>query len=135
VTFVRHKPLEQDHRTGPCPEGHGLFASRARVTNEDPFFFSSAARAPAAAFGSTRGEWSRLADAKLLADVTNLWKPGLARAPFRRAKIARRSKRIYAKNWVMRPSSSSKNWPESLSEQSLGRASAGVFCEKRLRER
>jgi Zn-finger nucleic acid-binding protein len=65
-------PLEQDHRTGPCPEGHGLLR-RARVTNEDPYFLERCARCGGVWFDP--GEWTRLAAAGLLTDVTNLWSP------------------------------------------------------------
>jgi Zn-finger nucleic acid-binding protein len=64
--------LEQDHRTGPCPEGHGLLR-RARVTNEDPYFLERCARCGGVWFDP--GEWSRLAEADLLGDVTTLWSP------------------------------------------------------------
>ena len=64
--------LEQDHRTGPCPDGHGLLR-RARVTNDDPFFVERCARCGGVWFDP--GEWSRLSDAGLLQDVTNLWSP------------------------------------------------------------
>jgi Zn-finger nucleic acid-binding protein len=66
------QPLEQDHRTGPCPEGHGLLR-RARVTNEDPFFVERCARCGGVWFDP--GEWSRLAAAGLLSDVSNLFSP------------------------------------------------------------
>jgi Zn-finger nucleic acid-binding protein len=65
-------PLEQDHRTGPCPEGHGLLR-RARVTNDDPYFLERCARCGGVWLDP--GEWTRLADAGLLRDVTNLWSP------------------------------------------------------------
>lgn len=65
-------PLEQDLRTGVCPEGHGLLR-RARVTNEDPYFLERCARCGGVWLDP--GEWSRLADANLLSDVTNLWSP------------------------------------------------------------
>lgn len=65
-------PLEQDHRTGVCPEGHGLLR-RARVTNDDPYFLERCARCGGVWFDP--GEWTRLADANLLKDVTNLWSP------------------------------------------------------------
>jgi Zn-finger nucleic acid-binding protein len=64
--------LEQDHRTGPCPDGHGLLR-RARVTNEDPYFVERCARCGGVWFDP--GEWTRLADAGLLSDLTNLWSP------------------------------------------------------------
>jgi Zn-finger nucleic acid-binding protein len=65
-------PLEQDHRTGPCPDGHGLLR-RARVTNEDPYFVERCARCGGVWFDP--GEWTRLAGSDLLADVTTLWSP------------------------------------------------------------
>jgi Zn-finger nucleic acid-binding protein len=65
-------PLEQDHRTGPCPEGHGLLR-RARVTNEDPYFLERCARCGGVWFDP--GEWTRLAGAGLLTNVTDLWSP------------------------------------------------------------
>jgi Zn-finger nucleic acid-binding protein len=64
--------LEQDHRTGPCPDGHGLLR-RARVTNDDPYFVERCARCGGVWFDP--GEWTRLADTELLGDVTNLWSP------------------------------------------------------------
>ena len=64
--------LEQDHRTGPCPDGHGLLR-RARATNDDPYFLERCARCGGIWFDP--GEWSRLAAAGLLSDVTTLWSP------------------------------------------------------------
>lgn len=64
--------LEQDHRTGVCPEGHGLLR-RARVTNDDPYFLERCARCGGVWFDP--GEWTLLAAANLLTDVTNLWSP------------------------------------------------------------
>ncbi len=66
------QPLEQDHRTGMCPEGHGLLR-RARVTNEDPYFLERCARCGGVWFDP--GEWSRLVEANLLTDLTTLWSP------------------------------------------------------------
>lgn len=66
------QPLEQDHRTGPCPEGHGLLR-RARVTNEDPFFLERCARCGGVWFDP--GEWTRLLHEGLLPNVTHLWSP------------------------------------------------------------
>lgn len=65
-------PLEQDHRTGVCPDGHGLLR-RARASNDDPYFVERCARCGGVWFDP--GEWSRLADADLLKDVSNLWSP------------------------------------------------------------
>ena len=65
-------PLEQDHRTGVCPEGHGLLR-RARATNDDPYFLERCARCGGVWFDP--GEWTRLAAANLLTDVTTLWSP------------------------------------------------------------
>ncbi len=65
-------PLEQDHRTGPCPEGHGLLR-RARASNDDPFFLERCARCGGVWFDP--GEYSRLDSAGLLGDVTTLWSP------------------------------------------------------------
>ncbi len=64
--------LEQDDRTGVCPEGHGLLR-RARASNDDPFFLERCARCGGVWFDP--GEWSRLAAAGLLDDVTTLWSP------------------------------------------------------------
>lgn len=64
--------LEQDHRTGPCPDGHGLLR-RARVTNDNPFFVERCARCGGVWFDP--GEWTWLASAGLLTDVTTLWSP------------------------------------------------------------
>lgn len=72
LDFRPAQPLEQDHRTGVCPEGHGLLR-RARVSIEDPYFLERCARCGGVWLDP--GEWSRLADANLLADVTNLWSP------------------------------------------------------------
>jgi Zn-finger nucleic acid-binding protein len=65
-------PLEQDHRTGPCPEGHGLLR-RARATNEDPFFVERCARCGGVWLDP--GEWSRLSSAGLTANLVDLWSP------------------------------------------------------------
>jgi Zn-finger nucleic acid-binding protein len=65
-------PLEQDHRTGPCPEGHGVLR-RARVTNENPFFVERCARCGGVWFDP--GEWTRLCDAGLLSNLRQLWSP------------------------------------------------------------
>lgn len=65
-------PLEQDHRTGPCPDGHGLLR-RARAANEDPYFLERCARCGGVWFDP--GEWSRLAAAGLLENVSDLWSP------------------------------------------------------------
>lgn len=65
-------PLEQDHRTGVCPDGHGLLR-RARASNDDPYFVERCARCGGVWFDP--GEWSRLAAAGLLDDVTSLWSP------------------------------------------------------------
>jgi Zn-finger nucleic acid-binding protein len=65
-------PLEQDHRTGVCPDGHGLLR-RARASNDDPYFLERCGRCGGVWFDP--GEWSRLADARLLTDVTSLWSP------------------------------------------------------------
>lgn len=65
-------PLEQDHRTGVCPDGHGLLR-RARASNDDPYFLERCARCGGVWFDP--GEWSRLAEANLLNDVTSLWSP------------------------------------------------------------
>jgi Zn-finger nucleic acid-binding protein len=65
-------PLEQDHRTGVCPDGHGLLR-RARAANDDPYFLERCARCGGVWFDP--GEWSRLAEAGLLRDVTNLFSP------------------------------------------------------------
>ena len=66
------QPLEQDHRTGPCPEGHGLLR-RARVTNEDPYFLERCARCGGVWFDA--GEWSRTAAEGLLANLSEVWSP------------------------------------------------------------
>lgn len=65
-------PLEQDHRTGMCPEGHGLLR-RARASNDDPYFLERCARCGGVWFDP--GEWTRLSEANLLGDVTTLWSP------------------------------------------------------------
>lgn len=65
-------PLEQDHRTGVCPEGHGVLR-RARASIDDPYFLERCARCGGVWLDP--GEWSRLADANLLGDVTSLWSP------------------------------------------------------------
>lgn len=64
--------LEQDLRTGACPDGHGLLR-RARVTNDDPYFLERCARCGGVWFDP--GDWSRLLAAGLLDDVTKLWSP------------------------------------------------------------
>lgn len=63
---------EQDLRTGPCPDGHGLLR-RARVTNDNPFFVERCARCGGVWFDP--GEWSRLVAAGLVQNVTQLWSP------------------------------------------------------------
>jgi Zn-finger nucleic acid-binding protein len=65
-------PLEQDHRTGVCPDGHGVLR-RARASNDDPYFVERCARCGGVWLDP--GEWSRLAAAGLLTDVTSLWSP------------------------------------------------------------
>jgi Zn-finger nucleic acid-binding protein len=124
------QPLEQDHRTGPCPEGHGLLR-RARVTNEDPFFLERCARCGGVWFDP--GEWSRLADAKLLADVTNLWSPAwrehLSEEQNRASLAADLRQKLGHETFEQL-----EKLADSLSEQSLG-ALALAYLRERLRER
>jgi Zn-finger nucleic acid-binding protein len=124
------KPLEQDHRTGPCPEGHGLLR-RARVTNEDPFFLERCGRCGGVWFDP--GEWSRLADAKLLADVTNLWSPAWREhlsEEQNRASLAADLRQKLGNDTFEQL----EKLADSLSEQSLG-ALALAYLRERLRER
>ncbi len=69
---VPREPLEQDHRTGPCPEGHGLLR-RARVTNDHPYFLERCPRC--GGIWCDPGEWTRLAQAGLPQDLSEVWSP------------------------------------------------------------
>jgi Zn-finger nucleic acid-binding protein len=69
---VPSAPLEQDHRTGPCPEGHGLLR-RARVTNDHPYFLERCARC--GGIWCDPGEWTRLVAAGLPQDLSEVWSP------------------------------------------------------------
>src|SRR5882724_5394888 len=124
------KPLEQDHRTGPCPEGHGLLR-RARVTNEDPYFLERCARCGGVWFDP--GEWSRLAEAGLLVDVTSLWSPAwrerLSEEQNRASLEADLRHKLGAETFELL-----ENLAEKLSQQKLS-ALALAYLRERLRER
>jgi Zn-finger nucleic acid-binding protein len=124
------RPLEQDHRTGPCPEGHGLLR-RARASNEDPYFLERCARCGGVWLDP--GEWSRLADAGLLADVTTLWSPAwrehLSDEQNRASLEADLRQKLGNETFELLESLA-----DSLSEQRLG-ALALAYLRERLRER
>ena len=124
------RPLEQDHRTGPCPEGHGLLR-RARVTNDNPFFVERCSRCGGVWFDP--GEWSRLADAGLLADVTNLWSPAwrehLTEEQNRASLEADLRQKLGSDTFELL-----ENLADKLSQQKLG-ALALAYLRERLRER
>jgi Zn-finger nucleic acid-binding protein len=123
-------PLEQDHRTGPCPEGHGLLR-RARVTNTDPYFLERCARCGGVWFDP--GEWSRLAEAGLLTDVTTLWSPAwrerLSDEQNRASLEADLRHKLGNQTFELLESLA-----DSLSEQKLG-GLALAYLRERLRER
>lgn len=123
-------PLEQDHRTGPCPDGHGLLR-RARVTNEDPYFLERCARCGGVWFDP--GEWTRLAEAGLLTDVTTLWSPAW------RERLSDEQNRASLEADLRNKLGNTtfellENLANSLSEQKLG-ALALAYLRERLRER
>ena len=62
----------EDKRTGQCPDGHGLLR-RARVTWENPYFLERCARCGGVWFDA--GEWSRAAEDKLFANLSEVWSP------------------------------------------------------------
>jgi Zn-finger nucleic acid-binding protein len=66
------KRPEGDKRTGRCPQGHGLLV-RARITWDDPYFLERCPHCHGVWFDA--GEWSRIASANLLADLSSLWDP------------------------------------------------------------
>ena len=120
-------PLEQDHRTGPCPEAHGLLR-RARVTNTDPYFLE---RCGGVWFDP--GEWSRLAEAGLLTDVTTLWSPAwrerLSDEQNRASLEADLRHKLGSQTFELLESLA-----DSLSEQNLG-GLALAYLRERLRQR
>jgi len=122
--------LEQDHRTGPCPEGHGLLR-RARVTNQDPYFLERCARCGGVWFDP--GEWSRLAEAGLLVDVTSLWSPAwrerLSEEQNRASLEADLRQKLGSETFELL-----ENLTEKLSQQKLS-ALALAYLRERLRER
>ena len=124
------QPLEQDHRTGPCPEGHGLLR-RARVTNEDPYFLERCARCGGVWFDP--GEWTRLAAAGLLGDVSALWSPAwrehLSEEHNRHSLEADLKQKLGAETFELLDALAHK-----LSEQKLG-GLALAYLRERLRER
>jgi Zn-finger nucleic acid-binding protein len=124
------RPLEQDHRTGPCPEGHGLLR-RARAANEDPYFLERCARCGGVWLDP--GEWSRLAEAGLLSDVTTLWSPAW------REHLSDEQNRISLEADLRQKLGNQtfellESLVSSLSEQKLG-ALALAYLRERLRER
>ena len=123
-------PLEQDHRTGLCPDGHGLMR-RARATNEDPYFLERCSRCGGVWFDP--GEWSRLAEAGLLTDVTTLWSPAwrerLSDEQNRASLEADLRHKLGNETFELL-----ENLADSLSQQKLG-ALALAYLRERLRER
>lgn len=67
---------DQDHKTGICPEGHGIM-TRARVAWEDPYYLERCIRCGGIWFDA--GEWNRLASDNLLEQLDRLWTPGWRR--------------------------------------------------------
>lgn len=122
--------LEQDHRTGPCPEGHGLLR-RARAANEDPYFLERCARCGGVWFDP--GEWSRLAEAGLLADVSTLWSPAwrehLSDEQNRASLTADLRQKLGTETFEIL-----ERLAEKLTEQEAG-ALALAYLRERLRER
>jgi Zn-finger nucleic acid-binding protein len=122
--------LEQDQRTGPCPDGHGLLR-RARATNEDPYFLERCARCGGIWFDP--GEWSRLASDHLLADLTSLWSPAwrehLSEEHNRASLEADLRHKLGGETFEMLERLATK-----LSDQGLG-ALALAYLRERLRER
>ncbi|HYP89897.1 MAG TPA: zf-TFIIB domain-containing protein [Polyangiaceae bacterium] len=123
-------PLEQDHRTGVCPDGHGVLR-RARVSNDDPYFLERCARCGGVWFDP--GEWSRLAEARLLADVTNLWSPAwrdhLSEEQNRAALRADLRSKLGAETFQLL-----EDLVDKLSEQNLS-GLALAYLQQRLRDR
>ncbi len=124
------RPLEQDHRTGPCPEGHGLLR-RARASNEDPYFLERCARCGGVWFDP--GEWSRLLAAGLLDNVTDLWSPAwrdhLSEEQNRAALEADLRQKLGSETFEML-----ERLATQLSERNLG-ALALAYLRERLRDR
>lgn len=76
---------EGDHRTGLCPEGHGILI-RARFDEEPPFHLE---RCPACrGVWLDAGEWQRLAAHQFLGHLDDLWDPAWQRQ--QRAEHSRR---------------------------------------------
>lgn len=123
-------PLEQDHRTGVCPDGHGLLR-RARASNDDPYFLERCARCGGVWFDP--GEWSRLAEAGLLGDVTNLfspaWREHLSEEQNRASLRADLRSKLGAETFQLL-----ETLIDRLSEPAL-RALALAYLQQRLRDR
>ncbi len=64
--------LQEDKRTGQCPDGHGLLR-RARVTWHDPYFLERCARCGGVWFDA--GEWTRAARDQLFENLSEVWSP------------------------------------------------------------
>jgi Zn-finger nucleic acid-binding protein len=123
-------PLEQDHRTGVCPDGHGVMR-RARASNDDPYFLERCARCGGVWFDP--GEWSRLADERLLTDVTNLWSPAwrehLSEEQNRASLRADLRSKLGSETFELL-----ETLVDKLSEQNLS-ALALAYLQQRLRDR
>ncbi len=69
-------PPEADHRTGLCPFGHGILI-RARVDGPRTFYVERCS--PCRGVWLDRGEWKRLASARFLEHLDDLWDPNWKR--------------------------------------------------------
>jgi Zn-finger nucleic acid-binding protein len=79
-------PPVEDHRTGLCPDGHGIMI-RARVDGPVPFHIE---RCPhCRGVWLDRGEWKKLASQRFLDHLDDLWDPRWQRR--RRAEAGQRS--------------------------------------------
>lgn len=61
---------EYDRRIGACPEGHGMMR-RARVQWDDTYFLDRCGSCGGIWFDA--GEWSRIANERLLENITEIW--------------------------------------------------------------
>jgi Zn-finger nucleic acid-binding protein len=67
---------DPDHRTGVCPEGHGIM-TRARVSREAPYYLERCSRCGGIWFDA--GEWNRIASDRLVEHIEDLWAPSWRR--------------------------------------------------------
>jgi Zn-finger nucleic acid-binding protein len=104
---------------------------RARAANEDPYFLERCARCGGVWLDP--GEWSRLAEAGLLADVTTLWSPAwrehLSDEQNRASLEADLRQKLGNQTFELLESLA-----DNLSQQKLG-ALALAYLRERLRER